>query len=253
MSTRRIKLLILLLTVPLFGLTHHVPKDPGVQGSSRGTELVYELTFNDTAPFGTEETSAGTSNCTTHGADSTDAARADCESAGCGGAAEGDGSYRYDGVGADKSTEWCQAARFAPLTKAWVKLWIYVDEDGLDTDYILFVFRTTACSTIGGGYSVRLQSHLTNAFQLNCDDGTAVWTSAYTDQVADEYMFMIDLINGDMYGWNGDLAGAPQVTCSGTGGDAATPFTGFEFVGQTNVDEQCTDHVRIYSYDPRGR
>lgn len=221
---------------------------------------VYSLKFNtDAGPFGVgqsgasntiEDGSGDTADCLTHDATATNAVF-NCQYT-AGSPPEGDGVARWDGT-ITQQTDWTGV--HAELTDFWVKVWFYIDEAvGQFPVNELISWRKADGAMIGTtGYIVRLRSAASNDFQLVCDAAGETVSSAYADTPGWlEYMFHVNLTDGDIDMWITDLTGPPDHSCDGLGGDQGTPVVGHRFGAQvTLIDELRWDDYRVFNADPR--
>jgi len=213
--------------------------------------LLYRLTFNNTAPFGTDENASGTNDCTTHGADATDTSKHRCElsSASCPGNPEGDGCMQYNNSAGKTETDWF--AKWTGVADTWVELHVLFYDFSNGNPRTLDFRNGSSGTGIGTlGYNLTYIDASTNRIDVSCDSLSVQWSSAFVKNTWYQWLIHVNTDDGLIEIF---VDGSPTaaVSCDGAGGDSATPFDGFLVQSQNAVLLTRLDDIRVYDGDPR--
>lgn len=203
------------------------------------TSLLWRKTFNS---------SEGGSDCTEHGADSTDASH-DCSTSD--NPQEGDGRFLFSAGGSGTTTTlW--ADDWTGIAVTWVQLHVAIWDLAFGGGTRILHFVNGAGGDVIGttGYSINYVNPNDNIIAIFCDDDSVTWNFAFTTLAWHTWDIMIDTDNGDIDVYV-DGAGSPTQSCDGTGGDSATPFDGLAVNGDEDELWLGLDDIRIYNTDPR--
>ncbi len=213
--------------------------------------LLYQLTFNDDPPYGTDENSSGTQTCSTHGGTVTGTATflCECKVGGCGAPPEGDAVFLAQAATGKAQVDWFD--KWDGVADTWIRLHIIINDTSAATAQI-FSFRNGASGDdIGGVYRIQFGQHITNTLVLFCDGTSVNWDGAYTDNTWHTWLIRINTDDGSLRVFRDGSPTATRACVSGAGGDSGTPFDGFRVEIEDDAIQLRYDGIRVYDGRPR--